>query len=187
VRWDIESIGVWLSILQVPVTFGGMKGFLYPILLSQSVLFHYTFDPCNQPGPWEKETLITHIPPFFVICSNSYTRILNRCSPLYASMTLQVIDGIWFDISRNPTRTLSSMKLSMTRDITHKLCVYDLATSFNRRPVSWAATAIASYWAPCLYILVLLMIHAPVKGHHWRKHLTSLLCSRWSMSRHQAS
>jgi len=31
--------------LPVAVTFGGMKGFLYPILLSQSVVFHYTFDP----------------------------------------------------------------------------------------------------------------------------------------------
>jgi hypothetical protein len=30
----MESIGVWLSILQVAVTFGRMKGFVYPILLS---------------------------------------------------------------------------------------------------------------------------------------------------------
>ena len=34
-----------MSILQVAVTFGGMKGFLYSILLSRSVVFHYTFDP----------------------------------------------------------------------------------------------------------------------------------------------
>jgi len=164
-----------------------MKGFLYPILLSWSVVFHYTFDPWNQPGPWEKETLITHIPAFFVICSNSYTRILERCSPSYASMTLQVIDGIWYDISRNPRKTISSKKVSTTRDITHKLCVYDLATSYNRKLVSWAATVIASYWAPCLYIFVLLMIHAPVKDHFWTKHYTSLISSRWSMPGHPSS
>jgi hypothetical protein len=32
------------------------------------------------------------------------------------------------------------MKVSTTRDITQKLCVYDLPTSFIRRPVSQAAT-----------------------------------------------
>ena len=37
------------------------------------------------------------------------------------------------------------MKVSTTRNITHKLCVYDLATSLNRRPVSRAATVLASY------------------------------------------
>jgi len=47
----LESIGEWLSILQVAVTFGRMKGFSYPILLSRSVVFHYTFDPWSQPGP----------------------------------------------------------------------------------------------------------------------------------------
>jgi len=129
--------------MQVAITFGRMKGFLYPIQLSRPVVFHYTFDQWNQPGLWEKETLITHIPPFFVICSNSYTRIWDWCSPAYASMTLQVIEGIWHDISRNPTRTMSSMKVSTIRDVTHKLCVYDLAASFNRRPLSRAATVIA--------------------------------------------
>jgi len=43
-------------------------------------------------------------------------------------------DMIWY--LQNPTRTIFSMKVSTTRDITHKMCVYDLATSFNRRPVS---------------------------------------------------
>ena len=186
-RWDIESIGVWLIILQVAVTFSGMKGFLYPILLLWSVVFHYTFDPWNQPGPWENETLFTNIPPFFVIYSNSYTAILDRCPHSYASMTSQVIEGIWYNISRNPTRTKSSMKLSTTRDITYTLCVYDLATSFNRRPVSQAATVIASYWAPYLYILALHMVHAPVKDCYWSKHPTSLISSRWSMHGHPAS
>jgi len=162
------------------------------LLISHSVVtncavFHYPYDPWNQPGPSEKETLITHIPPFFVIRTNSYTRIWDRCSPLYASMTIQVIEGIWYDISRNPTRTISSMKVSTTRDITYELCVYDLATSFNRRAVSQAATVIAYYWAPCLNILVLLMIHTPVKDHYWNKHPTSLISSEWSLPGHPAS
>jgi len=173
--------------MQVAVIFGGIKGFLYLILLSRCVVFHYTIDPWIQPRPWEKETLITHIPPLFVICSNSHTRILDRCSPSYASKTLQVIEGIWYDIFRNPLGTISSMKVSTTRDITHKLCVYDLATSLNRWPVSRAATVIGSYWAPCLYIVVLLMIHTPVKDRYWSKHSTSLISSRWSMPGHPAS
>jgi hypothetical protein len=32
------------------------------------------------------------------------------------------------------------MKFCMTRDITKKLCVYDLATSFDWRPMSQVAT-----------------------------------------------
>jgi len=151
--------------VQGAVTFSEMKGFFHPILFSQSVVFHSTFDQWHQPD-WEKETLITHIPPFFVICSNPYTGILDRCSPLYASMTLQIKEGIWYDNSRNPTRTICTMKVSTTRNITHMLCVSDLATSLNRRPVSRAATVLASYWAPCPNIIVLLMIYASVKDRY---------------------
>jgi len=124
-----------------------MKGFLHPILLSQTVVFHYTFAPWTQPLALRKESIITHILPFFVICLNSYTRLGDRWSPSYASMTLRVIDWIRFEISRNPTRTISSIKVSTARDITHMLCVYTLATSFNRWPVSRAATVIGPNWA----------------------------------------
>jgi len=41
---------------------------------------------------------------------------------------------------------ISCMKVGTIRDITHKLCVYDLVTSVNRRPVSRTAAVIASYW-----------------------------------------
>jgi len=162
-----------MSRLQSAVTLSGMKAFLYPILLSRSVVFHYTFELRNEPY-WEKATSITHIPPSFVICSNSYTRILVSCSPAYASMTLQVTEGIWYDISRNPARTISSMKVSTTRNITHKLCVYDLAISFNRRPVSQTANVLAFYLALCLNIIVLLRIHTPVKDRYWRNCPASL-------------
>jgi len=74
-------------------------------VVTSCVVFHYTFDLWNIPGPWEKEISIIHIPPFIVICPNSYTTIWDRCSPSYASMTLQVIEGIWYDIPRNPTCT----------------------------------------------------------------------------------
>ena len=94
------------------------------------------------------------------------------------------IEGIWYDISRNPTRTISSMKVSTTRNITHKLHVYDRGTKFNRRPVSRAARVLASYWAPCLNIIVLLRIHTPVKDHYWSNHPIS---SRWSLHWHTAS
>jgi len=159
-----------------------MNGFLYPILLSRPVVFRSAFDPSNQPG-WEKETLITPILPLFVICSNSYTSVLDRFSPSYTSMTLQVIEGILYDISRNPTRTISSMKVSTTRDITHMLYVYDLPTSFNWRPGSRAATVLASNWAPCLNMIVLLRIHTPGKDRYWGNHTIS---SWWSLRGHTA-
>jgi len=149
-----------------------MHAFLYPIQLSLSVVFHSTCDPWNQPG-WETQDLITCIPHFIVICSNSCTKVLDLCSPSYASMTFHVIEVIWYDICKNPRRTLSSMKVSMTRNITHKLCVYNLATSFDRRPLSHAATMLAFCCAPCLNIIVLLRIHAPVKGCYWHYHSTS--------------
>jgi len=81
--------------------------------------------PLRPTRAWEEETLITHIPPLFVICLDSYTRIVDRCSHSRASMTLTGIEGIWYDISRNPIRTISSMKVSTTRDITQKLFLYD--------------------------------------------------------------
>jgi len=186
-KCDVEYIRVMLSTSHVAVTFGGIKSFIYPILLSRSVVFHYIFDPWHQPGPWEKETLITQSLPCFVICSNSYTRIWHTCSPLYASMTFQVTERVWYNISRNPTTTTCSVKVSTTRDFTHKLCMYNPPTSFNRRPVSLAAIVIASHWAPCLYILVLLIIHAPVKDCYWSKHRTSLISSRWSLPGYPAS
>jgi len=124
-RCDIGWIWAWVSILQLAVTFSGMKGFLYRIPSSQTVVFHYTFDPSNQSG-WEKATSITHIPPFIVTCS--YTRILDRCSPSYASMTWKVIVGIWQNILRNTKKTICSSEVNTPRNITQTLCMYVLAT-----------------------------------------------------------
>jgi len=132
-----------------------------------------TFDPWNQPH-WENETTITYIPSFFVKCLISYCRILDGSAHLYASMTSQVIEGVWYNISGIPTWTIHSVTVSMTRDITHTLCTYDCATSFNRRPVSGAAPLIASHWAPCLNIAVLLRVHTPVKNCCWSNHPTRL-------------
>jgi hypothetical protein len=103
---------------------------------------------------WENETIIRYIPPAFVICFDPYTRIFDWYSPLYPCMTSKVIEGIWVDISRNPTRTISRTKFSISRDILQQLCMYDLATSFNKRALSLAATSNAFYWAPCLTILI---------------------------------
>jgi len=79
---DFECFWVYLKILKVAVTFGGMKA-SYIDFLCHGLVFHCTFDPMK-PG-WEKETIVTHIPPFFVICSNSDSRILDRSSPLFNS------------------------------------------------------------------------------------------------------
>jgi len=41
-------------------------------------------------------------------------------------MTVKAIERIRQDISRNPTRIVSGWKVSMTRQYTLKICVYDL-------------------------------------------------------------
>ena len=109
------------------MTFGAIDGFLYAILLSQTVVIYYTYHSWNKPRPWEKETIITPIPPFFVICSNSYTRIWDRYLPSYTSMISRVIDRIWYDISRHPICTISSIEVRTPSDITHEFWVYMLA------------------------------------------------------------
>jgi len=108
---------------------------------------------------------------------NSYTTRLDCCSPLYPSMTLQ-IKGIRYDISRNPTWSISTLKVPTTRNIARKLCVYDLETSSDRRPVSWAATVLASYWAPPWTIIGLIRIHAPVTHRYWSNYR---ICFWWSL------
>jgi len=79
---DFEWSGVWLRVLKISVTFGGMKA-SYIHLRCHELEFHFAFDSMK-PG-WEKEIIITHFPPSFVICSNSYTRILDRSSSLFSS------------------------------------------------------------------------------------------------------
>jgi len=123
-------------------------------------------------------------PPFFIMCSNSDSKVFDRCSPSYTSMTLEIIEAIWHDISRNPTGTISNMKVSTTRDITHTLYVYHLGTSFNWRPVRWAATVIGFYWSCCPNIFILLRINAPVKDHYQPNHP---ITSWWWLCRHTAS
>jgi len=91
------------------------------------------------------------------------------------SMTLMVIEGISYDITSNPTWTISSFVVSPTsRDITYKLCMYYIATWFNKMAVSWAAIVIEFDWAPCRNIIVNLTIHTPVKDYHYRKHPASV-------------
>jgi len=147
--------------------------FLYPILLSRTVVFHYTFDPWNHPGPWEKETLITHIPPFFVVCSNSYSRILDRCSPSCAPMTLTVVEGIWYDISRTQQELYPVWRLAQL-GILHISCA---CTTLQPHSIGglWVEQ---QQWCFLLSSLskhiVLLRIHTPVKDHYWRNHPTNL-------------
>jgi len=126
-RSDIEQMGGWLSIRHVSVTSGGVKGCFYPVMFPQSVVFHSTIDPWTQPS-WETENSVTQIPAFVVWCSTCYTGLLDMCSLLYASMIWDVTNRIWDGISRNPPRTTSSMLICTSRNITHTLCAYDIAT-----------------------------------------------------------
>lgn len=77
---------------------------------------------------WDKATFIIHIPPFFVMCSNCYTRIFNRCPPSFASMTLMVFNAIWYDIC-NTQKGLYPVSRLAQIEILHK---------------SWACTTLQS-------------------------------------------
>jgi len=164
--YNVNSIEVWINRLLVALTLGWIKGFLYVILLPQSVLFCSIFDLSTQPS-WLKETMNTHIMPFFVISSNSYTRILDSYWPSYASMTVHIIDGISYDTSKTLTRTLSCIKVSLIMNIIHMLPLYNLVTLFIRWPVSRTATVLAFYWVPCLNLSILLSIHTAVMDCYW--------------------
>jgi hypothetical protein len=80
--------------------------------------------------------IITQITDCIVTCASHYCGIVETYSPVYASMTLKIEEEIQYNISRNPTRTISSVKVCTARDITHKLYGYESATSLNRRPQS---------------------------------------------------
>ena len=58
------------------------EGLLHSSSLSWTVVFHSTFAPMKAGR--EKDIILIHIPPFLVLCSNSYSRILDRCSPLFS-------------------------------------------------------------------------------------------------------
>jgi len=51
-----------------------------------------------------------------------------------------VITGIGYDISRSTARMISCMKISRNKNITLQMYVYELATSYNRRPLSRTST-----------------------------------------------
>jgi hypothetical protein len=54
------------------------------------------------------------------------------------------MEEISHNISRNPAKAMSSMNITMTRDITPILCGYNLPTSINRTPVGQAAIVMLS-------------------------------------------
>jgi len=139
-----------------------MKSFFYPILFI-TICGTSLHLQSIQPTQLRNRNLDHTCPTFLFTCSNSYTGILDSCSLSYACMPLQFIDGMWYDISRKPTRTITSMKVCTTRNITHKFCVCDCATLINRRPVSRAAAVLAFYRAPCPNIIRLLKICDPSK------------------------
>jgi len=121
----------------------------------------------------EKETFITHIPPFFVICSNSNTRILDRYSSSCCSMTLTVVRGIWYDISRIEQELYPVWRFAWL-GILHKGCA---CTIYQPHSIGglWVEQ---QQWRLLLSSLskhiILLSIHDPVKDCYWSNHPTTL-------------
>jgi hypothetical protein len=117
----------WLRVFQVGLAFSRMKALLNSILFLWSVVFHNTFDPWNKTD-WKTATLIKHMLSFFIICLNSYTRILDRLSLSYVFIPIMIISGIEYDMSRSTARTISSLKISTNGNITLQMFVYERAT-----------------------------------------------------------
>lgn len=78
-----------------------------------------------KPG-WEIETVITTNLLFCVTFFYCYTIILDRSSPSYRSMAVEVIHRIRCDICRNLIWTISRFQERTNRHNTHKLWIYNL-------------------------------------------------------------
>lgn len=87
------------------------------VVMSYTVSLHLWF---INPS-WEKETFITWNLPLFFLYLNQYTKCFDRLSLLYSSITVYVINTIWYIISRNPIRNTSSLKVCITRARMHNL------------------------------------------------------------------
>ena len=122
---------------------------------------------------WERDTWITHIPPFFVICSNSYARMLDRCSHSCASMPLTIVEGIRYDISRTQQELYPVWRL-VPLGIRHKSCVWAMWQPHSIGGV-WAEQQLWCFLLRCMCKhIILLWIHNPVKDCYWSNHPYSL-------------
>jgi len=122
---------------------------------------------------WEKQTLITHIPPFFVMCSNSYTRIFGEMLTFicFHDFLGHRWDMIWY--LQNPTGIYLEWRF-LRLGILHKHCP---CTTLQPHTIGglWVEQ---QQWCFLLSTMtkhsVLPKIHAPVKDRYWSKHPTSL-------------
>jgi len=147
------------------------------LLISHSVTTHcgvalhlWSMKPTQA---WEQETIITHILLFLVICSNWYTRILDRYSPAYPSMRLKVIERIWYDISRTQLNLYIVWRL-VQLGIQHKRCA---CMTLQSHLIGGLGVEQQHWCLPlssCSRNVVRLRIHAPVKDHYWSNHPSRL-------------
>jgi len=99
------------------------EGLLYTSYLSRTVVFHCTFQPMKPHT--EKEIIITNTIYRCYMLELVYNnlRYIFTCVQF---MTVKVIEGIRPDISRNPTRNISSWKVSTRRHFTLRMGVNNL-------------------------------------------------------------
>ena len=130
---------------------------------------------------WEKEIIVTQILPFFVIRSNSYTRILNRSSLLFGSWLLRSWKG--FDmISPGNQQELYPVGWLAWLGILHSNCVCT-TYYFIQYEVCLSSTNIDYFFLSSLCKqCCLLRIHLPVKDRYWQKLCTSasVLNDHWA-------
>lgn len=140
--------------------------------LSGSLLAEYSLDPWN---PAEKKYSWSHTPKLCL--GHAQIHIIQPWIEAHlhiGSMTSLSIEGIGYTILRNPTRTISSLKVSRTSDIKYIFGVYNHSTSFISICVSPVATVIAFHSCSWLNIIFRLSIHIALNDHYWSKYRTSV-------------
>jgi hypothetical protein len=122
---------------------------------------------------WEHDTFNMHFRHLVFIYSNWYTRILDRCVPLYALITFQTLDGIWYDISRTQHELYLVWRL-VQLGILHKRfgCTTLQSHSLGGLWVEQQRWCFQLHC--CLKNIFLLWIHPPARDQYWSDHPTIL-------------
>ena len=127
------------------------EGLLYPSYVSRTVVFHCTVDPMK-PGR-DNEITITHIPSFFVICSNWYAGFWIEAHPclVHDSKGHRRV-RTWY--LQEPNENYIRLKCEHDKVFYIQIGCVRPALHSIWSLVSRAATVIASFWTPCVQLVV---------------------------------
>jgi len=147
------------------------EGLVYPSDLSQTAVFHCTFDHIKPS--WEKEIIITHILPFFVVCSNSFPRNLDRGSLSFGSWHYRSWNRLDM-ISPGNQQALSPVARLAWLGISHWKWVFTTYYFIHYVGCYLSSNSDCFLLSSLGILCCLLRIHLLVKDRYWPKHPTSL-------------